>query len=217
MKKATLPSCTIARRSKLDSPRVTRLILNFCTLIAAFSLGLQTASPQVTFDPSEGYPTAPAGFTPSGSAVNSSTTAIAFGSGNAEGWTLSSSTATGLVVSATSSGSFAGDQALGTGTTSSGQTYIGALNLGLNGISSFTFDVYDSVGISAQATVGGYYNAGSDGQFHQSADTGVVGGILSNEQFGIRGANFGTAYGSGVAPTLNNWYQLTLTYNYVAN
>ena len=225
MKKTTLFSNASTQRALLASPMTKRLILASVASIAAISFGLQTALAQtytIGFETSEGYASAaggPVAFT-SGTPVNNATASIPFGlpNGNAQGWTASSSTTAGELVATISSGSYVGGQALGgtTGTPSGATTYIGALNLGFtSGFTSLMFDVMSPALVSDQAAMGGWYDANADGTYNQTPETGVVGGIVGGN-FGIRQANFGTTYSSGVAPTAGDWYQVTLAYNYVA-
>lgn len=198
---------------------------------ACFLMGPQAAKAQYQFITGFGtseipaYPAAPAAFT-AGTPVNSSTSAIAFGgaNGNSEGWTASSSSSAGALVTVAASGSFTGGQALTSTTTSpgSGTTYIGALQVsdlyGGVGIESLQFDASVTADSSASfATLGGWYDGESNGEFVQDTGTGVVGGILSGGDFGIRAANFGNSYSSGVLATPGDWYQITLTYDYAAN
>ncbi len=196
----------------------------------ALSPNLQPAQAQSFFTD---FSTTPSGYPAAGNqfvgANNNSSTALQpFGTpnGNAAGWSEGSSTTSGWLVPEAASGSYAGGVALGSGnpTTSpgSGQSYIGALNLSSyldgNGISMLTFDVMaPTVGSGAQVMVAGYYDGDADGAFVQAADTGVFAGINGNQQFGIRGAAFGSTYQSGVQPVAGDWYQITLTYDYLGS
>jgi hypothetical protein len=189
--------------------------------VSALGLSLQLASAQLYvtgFETSEGYPAAGNNFT-TNAPVNNAVNSIPFN--DTMGWTASSSTSPGYIVTTTSSGSYVGGQALrsASGSPGSGQSYIGTLDLDLSGILMLSFDVCSpSPASGAQAMIGGWYDANLDSMYNQNPETGVTGGLTGATQFGMRINNMGgTTYNSGVAPIADNWYNITLTYDFANN
>ena len=149
--------------------------------------------------------------------VNSATTAVPFA--GQQGWSNSTSTDAGQILTTTTSGLYVGGQALST-VSPNGNTYLGAKNLGLNGgFSSFTFNLRQgTTGTTPDTYVGGYFDANNDGQFTQGTESQIMAGIVSTGvgvlNFGFRGAGFTTRLPTGVAPTAGDWYRLTIGLNY---
>jgi hypothetical protein len=50
--------------------------------------------------------------------------------------------------------------------------------------------------------------------YNQNPDTGLTGGIIGSGQFGFRFNGMSGTQGSGVSPITDNWYRLTLTYDF---
>jgi hypothetical protein len=188
-------------------------------VLGAFSM-LPSAKAQyqlvADFSTSEGYPAATAAFTTTTPANNAGANNPF--TGNSQGWSTSSSTAAGSLVTPPNI-SFLNDpsaQALtSTATNPSGSTTVEtALNAGLPGITGLQFDLYYNGG-NQQVWAAGYFDGGSTGGFIQNNDVGVSGGVMNNGNFGIRQAGSGTSYYSSYTPTVGDWYQITLTYNYL--
>ncbi len=188
--------------------------------LAAATIGVtivaQSASAAISigFEPGEGY--AAGAFV--NATVNSSNTAHPF-TGNVQGWSTGTSTNTGTVIATTTSGDYVGGQAISTTTNGNGASYIGAIDLGLNGFTSITFDVGTQPGATvgqASAYVGGYHDANDDSQFTQNAEIGPSGGII-NGQLGIRAANYGSSSLSGVSATAGEFYRITVGLDFSTN
>jgi hypothetical protein len=133
-----------------------------------------------------------------------------------DGWSRSTSSSTGTVVSTTTSGEYIGGQAIG------GATYIGA-NRNEILTSNFSFDL--RYGSGQEMGVGHWNDDDNDGLFDQGESElqiGVVSGA-GGWYFGARYANFGTRVysdgagnvvsgGPGVAGTAGHWYRFNVEY-----
>jgi alpha-glucosidase len=126
-----------------------------------------------------------------------------------QGWSQSTSGGRGAIVTTTSSGLYAGGQALGSG--DAGNAYIGANTNVVLG-KKFRFDLLAPGG--NKAGVAGFVDANSDGLFSQT-ESGVFVGV--NDIGGISYFSFrdtiaaGTVYSSGVAANPTDWYRVTVT------
>lgn len=136
-----------------------------------------------------------------------------------QGWSASTSTDAGQILTVTSSGSYVGGQALST--VGNANTYIGAKNTGLaGGFTSFSMNVQGSSSFAGEVYAGGWADANNDNAFVQTeaallaglVSTGTAAGAPLN--FGFRPNNFGNRIATGVAPVIGNWYSLTIGLNY---
>jgi hypothetical protein len=126
-------------------------------------------------------------------------------------WSQSTSGGRGAIVTTTSSGLYAGGQALGSG--DAGNAYIGANTNVVLG-KKFRFDLLAPGG--NKAGVAGFVDANSDGLFSQT-ESGVFVGV--NDIGGVSYFSFrdtiasGTVYSSDVAANPTEWYRVTVTLN----
>ena len=163
-----------------------------------FALGL-SAGAQITFEPAQGYTLG---------ALSPGTSANAPFSGQ-QGWSESTSSDPGAMLATTSSGAYVGGQALGATTSA----YIG-LNQGYSLGSQFSFDLYtgdnDKGGVGA-----GYVGTLAGGNFQQATAPLYVGLAAGSGApvFAVRSAGLGTTFSTGVASTMDNWYQYNVTLN----
>lgn len=120
-----------------------------------------------------------------------------------DGWSRSTSSATGTLTATSVSGEYPGGQAL------SGATYIGAKSgyvLLDPATRAFTFDV--RYGSGQELGCGFWNDDDGDGLFDQSESQVQFGVVASGYQFGWRHKNFGTRVGSGLAGTAGSWYRI---------
>lgn len=126
-----------------------------------------------------------------------------------QGWSYSTSGAVGAIVTTTSSGLYAGGQALGSG--DAGNAYIGATTNVILG-KKFQFDLRAPA--ANKAGVAGFVDLNQDRLFSQ-AESGVFAGVCDVggvSYFAFRDqAASGTVYSSGVAAGTTNWYRMTVT------
>lgn len=120
-----------------------------------------------------------------------------------DGWSRSTSSATGALVATPTNGEYAGGQAIG------GATYIGAKSgVALLDPATRAFTVDVSAG-GGEMGCGFWNDDNGDGLFSQSEVQFQVGLVASGSlQFGIRYKNFGTRVGSGVSGASGHWYRL---------
>jgi len=136
-----------------------------------------------------------------------------------DGWSNSSSSNAGTVVTTVTSGEYTGGQAISGGTA----TYIGA-NKNVTLSSNYNFDL--RYGAGQEMGVGHWNDDDSDGLFDQ-AEAELQIGVISGTggwYFGARYAGFGTRSwsdgagslvtgGPGVAGTAGDWYRFNVSYS----
>ena len=137
-----------------------------------------------------------------------------------QGWSLSTSTSGGNIITTTTSGSYTGGQGLTASTTTTDQTYIGA-KAGV-ALTTFSFDFRYQ---AKELGVGGWNDDDADGKFDQTEAEylpGIVATSASSYAFGLRAAGFvstgGTYSGrfsTGTSGTVGNWYRMTVTPDFV--
>lgn len=188
----------------------------FLPAVAGCVLSALSASAQTSINFEAPYTVG--AFTP-GTPANNGTTAVPFN--GQQGWSNSTSTDAGQILTTTTSGLYVGGQALST-ISPNGNTYIGAKNLGpSSGFTSFSFNLRQgTTGTTPDTYVGGYFDANNDGQFTQGTESEIMGGIVSSGvgalNFGFRGAGFTGRLPTGVTPTPGDWYSLTIGLNFAA-
>lgn len=123
-----------------------------------------------------------------------------------DGWSNNASGGGQSVVTTTSSGLYTGGQGL------QGNTYLGAKSSILAG-NQIQYDFHFQTATSSSERVSaGFWLDDGDATF-QASEFGASGGLISGATFGVRGANYGTEFGSGVSPTAGTWYQVLLSYD----
>ena len=179
-------------------PSIKNLLLSSALLLATAS---STFAVEITFE--SPYTTGALSATPN-TATNRPFT-------GQQGWSLSTSTSGGNIISGTPSG-----LALTGSTTTTSETYIGAKDVGAVNSYQFDFRYY-----TAEVGVGGWNDADTDSLFdHTEAQflPGVVAvNSAGNVAFGVRAAGFVTSGGTysgrfstGTTGTNGNWYRMTV-------
>ncbi len=145
-----------------------------------------------------------------GGGTGSASTGVAFT--GQDGWSLSTSSASGTVVATTDSGSYAGGQAV------HGNTYIGANSdylIAQNPERQFSFDLFSGTG-AERLGVGGWSDLNDDGLFQQN-EMGLMAGFNNQGgtlRFGGRAANFGTdLFVPDITVAADTWYRMQVTYD----
>jgi hypothetical protein len=137
-----------------------------------------------------------------------------------DGWSVSTSSSAGEVITTADSGEYVGGKAIG------GRTYIGA-NAGYTLSNAYSFDLRLDGG--SETGLGHWNDGDADGRYDQSEvelQVGIVSDGLTPYAFGVRTAGFGTRIwadgaggaittGDGLTGSLGHWHRFTVTY--VAN
>lgn len=126
-----------------------------------------------------------------------------------QGWSQSTSSHAGQIITTTTSGSYTGGQGLTANTSSAtDQTYIGAKASGA--FDSFVFDFRYQV---KELGLGGWNDDDADSLFDQSEAEFMAGTVTisTTTSFGLRAAGFGTRLSTGTSGTAGNWYRMTVT------
>lgn len=133
-----------------------------------------------------------------------------------QGWSQSTSSSAGQIITTTNSGAYIGGQGLAANfLNSTDQTYIGA-KAGV-ALTNYSFDFRYQ---AKELGVGGWHDDDADGRFDQTEAAFLPGiiAVSSGAAFGLRIAGFGTSGGtqngrisSGTTGINGNWYRMTLT------
>lgn len=123
-----------------------------------------------------------------------------------DGWSANVSAGGQAVVTTTSSGLYAGGQGV------QGNSYIGAKSTPLAG-NQIQYDFHFQTGTSSNERVSSGFWVDSGNATFEASEFGASGGLISGATFGVRGANYGTEFDSGVAPSPGTWYQVLLSYD----
>jgi hypothetical protein len=129
-----------------------------------------------------------------------------------QGWSLSTSNGTGLIITTTTSGEYVGGQALSASTTAADRTYIGG-KLGIVNTAATNTITFDLRFQSNMVVTAGFLGDGdTDGRFDQNLDTGMQFGVLNNSVH-VRNALFGTNTTlTGITGGLSagSWYRFNI-------
>lgn len=186
--------------------RISTAVLAASSLLATVSHAASvTLATTVTFESNQGY---------SIGNVQASTNGGLTGApyNGQQGWSRSTATHPGLIVSTLSSGEYGGGMALSASSDgTAGKTYIGGKLGGIaaTGVNSITFDARGDTGITV-----GFLGDNGNGLFDQYPDTGIGFGAggASNPRIEARYAGFGTEIfnpGGAAAPS-SQWFHYSV-------